>query len=212
MDRCTINVTGESSVNKQPDQATVSFSVSSRRDEQSNVVSELSERSDSVLQSLEDRFEMDEEVKSTGYTVNDARSRTRNDEPPEYDYVGKHSYEVTVDDLSIVGNVVDTVINAGATSVGNIEFGLSDPTYSECRDEAIRLAVQHARHEAEVAADVENLEIFEPSNIDIQRTMRHTTSRRPDSIETLSVDSGETEVENEDVTVEANVSVEYELI
>lgn len=210
MTDCTVSVIGESSVSEQPDQATINFSVISRHDDQKRVVSELNERSEIVLESLESSFGFTDSVESTGFNVNDARSRAR-DESPDYNYVGNHSFSVTVDDLSNVGSVIDTVMSNGASQVGRVDFGLSESTYEDCRDEAIELAVQSARHEAEVASRAEELEIVGVLKMDVQRTRIDGARRTGEAMQALSVDDTQTEIKNENVSVNATVSVEYQL-
>lgn len=210
MTDCTVSITRESSVSEQPDQATINFSVISRHDDQKRVVSELNERSESVLQSLESNFGFTDTVESTGFNVNDARSRTR-DDSPDYNYVGNYSFSVSVDDLSKVGSVIDTIMCSGASQVGHVNFGLSESTYEECRDKAIELAVQNARHEAEVAARAEKLNIMGVLQMEVQRTRRSGTGRSGEAMQALSVDDTQTQIKNEDVSVSATVSVDYQL-
>jgi uncharacterized protein len=58
---------------------------------------------------------------------------------------------VRLDDMELVGRVVDAAVGAGANRVTGISFELSDPRTAY--HEALRLAVARARAEAEVLAD-----------------------------------------------------------
>lgn len=212
MSELTVSVTGEGEVSEQPDQAMVHFSIIARHDDQSRVVSELSEKSTRVLESLEDEFGFTDEVKSQSFNIQDTRNRRRGDESPDYNFIGQHNYAVTVNDLDDVGITIDTVIGSGASEVKNVEFALSDETFKKCREEAIEIAVENARDQAEVAARAENLEIAGVSDMQVQRTRPSNSMRSGQVMEALSADDTSTEIENEDVSVNASVSVDYQMV
>src|SRR5262249_60579580 len=65
-------------------------------------------------------------------------------------YVAINTIEARVDALDRLGEVLDAVVTAGATSIGNVRFDVRDRTKHE--REAVRLAVQDARGRAEAAA------------------------------------------------------------
>ena len=65
-------------------------------------------------------------------------------------YVAANSVEVRVDDLDRLGDLLDAVVTAGATSLGDVRFDVSDRGKYE--REALRAAVADARARAEAAA------------------------------------------------------------
>jgi uncharacterized protein YggE len=65
-------------------------------------------------------------------------------------FVARNSVEARVDDVARVGEILDAVVQGGATSVSNIRFDLQDRATVE--REALRLAVADARARAEAAA------------------------------------------------------------
>jgi len=71
-------------------------------------------------------------------------------EPRLSGYSVANHVEVTIREISKVGDVLDQLVNAGATDVGNIEFLHSDP--SKVLDQAREAAVADARHKAELYA------------------------------------------------------------
>jgi uncharacterized protein YggE len=64
--------------------------------------------------------------------------------------VARNLLEVRLDDIERVGEILDTVVQAGATSVAGVRFDLKDRSGAE--REALRLAVADARSRAEAAA------------------------------------------------------------
>jgi hypothetical protein len=65
-------------------------------------------------------------------------------------YVAMNQVEVTVRDLTKVGQVIDRAVAAGANLTGGITFKLSDQ--NKGRADALAAAVQDARSEAEALA------------------------------------------------------------
>ena len=81
-------------------------------------------------------------------------------------YVVSNVIEVRVDALDGLGNLLDKVVKAGATSVGGIRFDLKDRDGAE--REALRLAVADARARAEAAASGAGVRIVRVQTIDEQ--------------------------------------------
>ncbi len=71
-------------------------------------------------------------------------------------YRGSYTVLVTLDDLSLIGRVIDGAVEAGANTVLGISFGLKDP--SKARREALAKAVREAREKAEAIAQAAGLQ------------------------------------------------------
>jgi uncharacterized protein YggE len=64
-------------------------------------------------------------------------------------YEALQSIQVTVNDLSRVGNVLDKIVQAGVTQIDYIGFSFKDATYDSLRAQAYKKAVQDARGQAD---------------------------------------------------------------
>lgn len=93
-----------------------------------------------------------------GYSA-DSIPTTGFDVSPEYDYQRERqllgyrasgSVQVTLRDLSRIGEVIDAVLAAGADDIGSITY--STTRLEEARAEALRMAVDRARNDAAVLA------------------------------------------------------------
>jgi uncharacterized protein YggE len=71
-------------------------------------------------------------------------------EPKFSGYRVSNQVNVAVHQISRVGEILDHLVNAGATDIGNIEFLVSDP--SKALDQAREAAVADARRKAELYA------------------------------------------------------------
>lgn len=208
--KSTVSVSGNSTVEETPDQAVVDFSVVSENDDQSVVVSDLDDISRKVLSALEEDHNLREQVTTRSFSVN--QQSHHGEDEPENDYKGVHRYSVTVTDTEQVGSVIDTLVTNGVETLGNVEFNLSQSTYEECREEAIKRAVQEARNEAEVAAGAEILKLGQVIEMNVDQTNRSPVRRTSGvMLSAMSAEDMSTDVQDEDVSVSALVEVEYQL-
>jgi uncharacterized protein YggE len=95
-------------------------------------------------------------VLSPVYAPRNPESR---DAPRIVAYNATNVVSVRVDNLSLVGGVVDAGLKAGANQVEGIQFGLRNDLPS--REEALKQAVQEARSKAQVMADALRVNIVE---------------------------------------------------
>jgi uncharacterized protein YggE len=141
--------TGQATVRRAPDRAFITATVESRatspRDAQRTNAGVMT----GVLQKLRDGGIPKEAIRTVSLTVE-----------PEYDftagrrtlrgYVARNTIEVRVDEIDRVGDVLDTAVNSGATSAGDVRFDLKNRAGAE--REALRQAVDDARGRAEALA------------------------------------------------------------
>ncbi len=102
-------------------------------------------------------------------------------------YRASYMLTATLNNLTLVGQVIDAAISSGANVVQGITFGLRDATAA--RTEALGMAVREARQKAEVIAGAAGLRIRGIDRIvegggGIQvREIRATTAAAPTPIE-----------------------------
>jgi len=102
-----------------------------------------------VLESLRKARVADEAVRTTGYDLQQEFDFTNGKRVPR-GYVARNSIEVRVDDVGRVGELLEAVVNQGATSVSGLRFDVKDE--GKLEREAVRRAVTNARLKAEAAA------------------------------------------------------------
>lgn len=81
-------------------------------------------------------------------------------------YVARNSIELTIEDLSRVGELIDVAVQAGATSAGDVRFDLKDRRAVE--QKALSLAVADARGRLEAMAGAAGRTIDRVMRIDDQ--------------------------------------------
>src|SRR6266511_241965 len=118
-----------------------------------------------VLDALKAAGITDKDVQTTNVSL---EQNTQNQGKPNERrvFVASNSVQVTIHDLSSVGSVIDAAVNAGADSVNDISFQLSNP--NTIRTDALSQAVTGARTKAEALARAAGAEVVRVVTIDEQ--------------------------------------------
>jgi uncharacterized protein YggE len=102
-----------------------------------------------VQQALEKAGVPRDAIRTLGYTI-EQEVDYDNGRRILRDYLARNAVEVRLDQVERAGDILDLVVQAGATSVTGVRFDLQDRARAE--QEAVRLAVVDARGKAEAAA------------------------------------------------------------
>jgi uncharacterized protein YggE len=145
----SIVTTGEAVVRRAADRAFVSLAVETRARTPRDAQQQNAEAMTSVQQRLSQLGFTGDTVRTTGYSIQQEFDFANGRRTPR-GYLARNGVEVRVDDVERVGNVLDAVVDAGATTVAGIRFDLKDRAAAE--REALRLAVADARERAEAIA------------------------------------------------------------
>lgn len=202
----TISVTGSGDVSVAPDAAVVHLTVSASGTDASAVGETVAADAATLREALADLGIPDDGVQSVGYDVHTDRGPREPGSDGDEQYVARQRFEVTLDDVDRVGEVIDTAVANGADEVHGVQFTLSDDARAEARDQALRDAVSNARDEADLLADATGLEIDGVSAVSSTGS-----DVRPYRLEAAAVagDGAGTDIDTQDVTVSASVHVVY---
>lgn len=140
---------GEAAVRRAPDRAFVTVSVETRAKSPREAQRLNAEAMTAVQQRLTQARIAKESIRTTGYDLQQEFDFVQGKRVPR-EFAARNGVEVRVDDIARTGDVVDAVVQSGATSVSGIRFDLQDRDTAE-RD-ALRLAVADARARADAAA------------------------------------------------------------
>ncbi len=139
---------GQAVVRRAPDRVFVTASVESRNRDPRAAQRQNAEAMAAVQAAISKAGVADEAVRTTGYSIErqidyvDGRQVLR-------DYLAMNGVEVRLDAVERTGEILDLVVQAGATTVSGVRFDLQDRATAEL--EALRLAVVAARARAEAA-------------------------------------------------------------
>jgi uncharacterized protein len=149
-----VRVSAHASVQRPPDRAVVQLAVETMAATAGGATRENAATMDRVLAALRQLGIPENRIRTTRIELQpryDHRQRPEETPPPIVGYQAINQVMVRLDDMELVGRVVDAAVGAGANRVTGISFELSDP--QTAYHEALRLAVARARAEAEVLAD-----------------------------------------------------------
>jgi uncharacterized protein YggE len=145
----TIVATGQAIVRRAPDRAFVVAAVESRARSPRDAQAQNAKSMAAVQARILDMGIAKEAVRTTGYTIQQEFDYANGRRIPR-GYVARNGVEVRVDGLERLGELLDAVVEAGATNVGGVRFDLRDRAGAE--REALRQAVADARARADAAA------------------------------------------------------------
>lgn len=142
----TIEVVGYGEIVAEPDIAIVDMGILTENASAKVAQDENSVITNNVIDGLQSIGISEENIRTKKYTIN-----------PRYDYINgvqtfrgyevRHILEITVDNLDMVGNVLETSVKNGINYQQDITFTLSNP--DEYYNQALELAVDNAIQKAE---------------------------------------------------------------
>jgi len=141
--------TGEAVVRRTPDRAFITVAVEARAKNPRDAQQKNAEAMTSVRQRLSQARLAADAVKTVGFDLEQEFEIQPNGRVPK-EFVARSTIEVRVEDLTKVGEVIDSAIRGGATSIAGVRFDVQDRAGAE--REAVRLAVADARGRADAAA------------------------------------------------------------
>lgn len=150
----TLTVSGAGEVKTAPDMATVTLGVEVQERTAVDASRAASKRIGEVLVVLGRAGVAQEDVQTTGLSLDPVYERARSDldrAPRLLGFTARNVLTITVRDLDALGPLLDEVIDEGANAFRGLRFGLQDPSMAE--DAARREAVTDALAKAAVLAD-----------------------------------------------------------
>jgi uncharacterized protein YggE len=155
-----ITVVGDGLVRAQPNTTTIRLGVEISARTPAEALGQARERAERVLQRLRERGIAEADLQTSGLNVFPIQGPGR-DGPPDPSaitgYRGSAAVTAQVADVNQVGALLTAGIEAGATSVQGLSFGLRDD--SALRRQALVAAIADARPRAEAAAEAAGLTI-----------------------------------------------------
>ena len=126
--------------------------------------------------------------------------------------VGAHitNRKAIKDNIDMVGTVIDTAINAGASNVNSIEFGLKDSQVY--KDKVLQQAIADAKRKAQVVANSLGKSIVNVVSVNTGSTYIEAKNFNNAMYMRAADATGATSpIQSGDISVRANVSVVFEM-
>lgn len=146
-----INVSGTGIVSVSPDQAIINFSVVTNSTSAREVQVENARLTNAVIEALTQEGITRENIQTSDYSIWPQYNYSEQKEKPKIiGYKAQNRIQVTSNDLTKVGSIIDIAIKAGVNQVENIYFTKKDS--SAAIQEALRKACVDARQKAQSIA------------------------------------------------------------
>lgn len=153
-----IRATGEGITSVVPDQAGISVTIETRSAGAQEASQGNAAKVEAVLSRLRSILGQRAEIQTTGISLSPVQTFPRDGAPPQtVGYLASNTLRVTMNELSGAGRVIDAAVEAGATRVGGVTFGLRDP--EPARAQALKLAAQRAKMQVEAIASGLNVRV-----------------------------------------------------
>ncbi len=153
----SVSASAEAVVNVRPDQAKLSISVVTEAPTAQEAGSKNAQETDRLQAALKRFLGNKGELKTSGYSVYPQYQTGNRANNKISHYVARNSVEVTINDLAIVGDAIDTATKAGANNIGALQFSVKDE--EAAKTDALVKATSLAREKAVAMAGALELRV-----------------------------------------------------
>lgn len=147
----TIAVSGMAEQEVAPDMAYIDVGINVRADDAETARTQETQIASQIRRALLGLAITDNDLQNTSYYLYQEYKVDRNGVRTADKYVLDSSIKVTVKDLDKLSQVIDNVVEAGATNISNITYALS--TQNIIQRQLLATAVENARDKAAVVAN-----------------------------------------------------------
>lgn len=153
----TLSVTGNGRSYLSPDIAHIMIGVHTEGSDAGGAVDSNNANTQQVKDILLEKGVKPEDIQTTNFSIWPNQQYDQTGKMTGIVYMVDNSLRVTLRDLDQLGELLNTVIDAGANRIDNIQFDVEDR--SEALSEARKLAVEDAEEQAQELADAAGLSL-----------------------------------------------------
>jgi uncharacterized protein YggE len=204
----TLDVSAYGEVSVAPDMATIRLGVTTQGASAGKAMGDNAAAMNRVVAALRAGGIEARDIQTSNLSLQPQYAYEQGQAPRLTGYEASNQVAVTVRDLTRLGSAVDAVVNAGATNVGSIEFGLMSNTPAE---NAARLAAVKALDDkAAVLADASGYRIRRLVNLTESGGEAGAPPPRP-MLMAARAEAAPTPTEPGEIKVRVDVSGEFEM-
>lgn len=153
-----VKASGEATVNAAPDEATIDIGVMTQASTAQAAAAQNATQLQVAIDQLKSLLGKAAELKTVGYSLSPNYGTPKNGGPAKISgYTASNTIELTLTDLSKVGNAIDAATQSGVNRVQQLQYGLKDQRPAQA--EALRQATEHARANAQAMAEALGLHL-----------------------------------------------------
>jgi len=142
----SVLATGTASVSVTPDQAQINVSAVTQAATAQDATSQNATIAANIIAQVTQALGGSGTVQTVNYSVSPTYTYPQNGTPILTGYTVTNSIQVTLNDLTITGKIIDTAVQAGASRIDSLSFSLKDD--SSARAQALSAATVKAKAKA----------------------------------------------------------------
>ena len=145
-----VRAVGQGNVSVQPDQAKIDFGVVTTASTAQNAAAQNATQVSALLAALQTLLGSTANIQTIGYSLSPNYNYPPGGNPVLTGFTASNTIEVSASDLSMVGTIIDTGVQAGATNVQSLQFTLQNP--DPALQQALKLATTQGKAHADAMA------------------------------------------------------------
>ncbi len=206
----TISVSGEGVIEVAPDRATISLGITNR-DKNATVVQNANARiANDIIKAVSALGIDKKNIRTGNYSFHPYYRQDSKKQAVLDGYEANNTVMVIVDDLNLVGKVIDAALSNGANNVDSLQFGIRNK--DNLQAEALRLAVRDARNKAEAVAAELGKKIVGIRSVSVNSGYVSAPRFNKMAMAEMAMDDArETPIEAGTLSCSAGVNIEFEM-
>jgi hypothetical protein len=204
----TLNTSGVGTVELQPDMARVNIGVRSQSGDIQQALDDNTAKAEAIRDALLEVGIEENDIQTRNFSVYPHQAPGPEPETSEQQFVVENTVSVIVRDLDSLGDVLATVVGAGANTIHGVQFDISDR--ESAIEEARQKAIDDAREKAEAIAEAAGLTLGEIYSISINEGGGPSPAGSEYGMEAAEAASVPISAGTMTVRVTANITFEFE--
>ena len=200
-------VSGQGEARVAPDLAEIQLGVTSQAESAAEAMQQNSEQQGAVIDALKNAGIEAANIQTSGLRLNPRMEYPENGAPTINGYEASNMVTIRVTDVSMLGEVLDSIVAAGANQIQGINFQRDDA--EETADDALRAAVEDARRKADIMAEAAGMRLGPVISL---RDTPIANGPAPMMMRAEAARGAATPIEAGELSLSAQVQVEYALI
>jgi uncharacterized protein YggE len=203
-----VRASGEATVTARPDRAQISIGVLTQNSTAQAAATANATQTSQVIEAIKRTLGQGGELKTAGYSISPQYQYTTGRSPKITGYQASNTVLIIVNDLALLGKVIDAASDSGANNINGVSFSLKDET--PFRNQALAEAAAKARDAAESIAKALNTRVVgvlqaETSEVPTFRPMNRSFAAM------AAAPGAPTPIEPGDLDIHASVTVTLEV-
>lgn len=199
-----VAVSGQGKITLRPDKCTVEFATVSRDSDQTKALADNTAKNNKMVEAFKKNGIKSEDIVTQNFNLGEEYEYNEDGTREDRIYVVTNTVELTLKDLTKIGNFIEIGINNGADSVGYLRYDSSKTDEAYAR--ALKLAVEDAKSKTNIIANALGVKI---KGVSLVEEMNNNYYPRAEYMDNLAMPKASgLKIEVKDLEINANIVME----